>query len=68
MMAAIYDGKLWNDLEMIQGRPFLSYPNNICLALNIDWFNPYKEAQNSAGAIYLVLSTYLDRSDLRKKM
>ena len=51
----IYDGTLWSDFHTIYGRPFLSLPNNLCLALNIDWFNPYKETQYSAGAIYLVI-------------
>lgn len=39
IMGDIYDGKLWNDLQLqfIDGRPFLSIPNNLCLGLNIDW-------------------------------
>ena len=31
------------DLYIIYGRPFLSIPNNLCLGLNIDWFNPFEE-------------------------
>ena len=38
LMADIYDGKVWKDLMMIDGRPFLAVPNNLCLSLNIDWF------------------------------
>ena len=55
LLGDIYDGKLWHDLHTINGRPFLSLPNNLCLALNVDWFNPYKETQYSAGAIYLIV-------------
>ena len=51
----MYDGKLWKDLFVINGMPFLSVPNNLCLALNVDWFNPYEETNYSVGAIYLVV-------------
>ena len=44
---------------MIGKRPFLSQPNNLCLALNIDWFNPYKETQYSVGGIYLTILNLL---------
>lgn len=33
----------------------LLYPGNLCLSLNIDWFNPYKETPYSVGAIYFVI-------------
>ena len=52
-MSDIYDGRVWKELHEIDGDPYLSLPNNLCLALNIDWFNPYKQTQYSAGAIYL---------------
>ncbi len=29
----VYDGRLWSELQVINGRPFLSAPNNLCLAL-----------------------------------
>ena len=32
---------------------FLALPNYLCLSLNVDWFNPYKETPYSVGAIYL---------------
>ena len=51
----IYDGKVWNDLKDIGGRPFLALPNNLCLGLNIDWFRLYEHSPYSAGAIYLVV-------------
>ena len=50
-----YDGQLWNDLQTIDCRPFLAIPNNLCLSLNIDWFNPYEQTPYSVGAIYLAV-------------
>ena len=40
LMGHIFDGKLWNDLMFIDGRPFLSIPNN--LVVTIDWFRVYE--------------------------
>ena len=62
----VYDGKLWGDFQNIDGRPFLSLPNNLCLALNIDWFNPYEQTPYSIGAIYLSVSN-LPRSERYKE-
>ena len=58
----IYDGQIWKDVQNVGGRPFLSNPNNLCLGLNIDWFNPYSETRYSAGAIYLTIFN-LPRAD-----
>ena len=55
IMGDIYDGKVWKDLFVIDGRPFLSIPNHLCLGLNIDWFNPFEETPYSVGAIYIVV-------------
>ena len=54
-MADVYDGDVWKKFQHVDGEPFLAYYGNLCLALNIDWFNPFKEAPYSAGAIYLVV-------------
>lgn len=54
-MADIYDGNVWKEFKHISDEPFLMYPGNLCLSLNIDWFNPLKETPYSAGAIYLVI-------------
>ena len=50
-----YDGKIWKELCSINEHPYLDSPGNLCLSLNIDWFNPYVETQYSVGAIYLVV-------------
>lgn len=62
----IYVGQVWKDFHYIGGSPFLARPGNLCLMLNIDWFNPYDETQYSVGAIYLVVQN-LPRS-LRFKL
>jgi len=51
----IVDGRLWKDFRFVSNRPFLDAPNNVGLALNIDWFNPFENTQCSIGAIYLTL-------------
>ena len=51
----IYEGKVWKEFMSINGRDFLSEPNNFCFMLNIDWFQPFKHTQYSLGVIYLVL-------------
>ena len=50
MMGDIYDGRLWNDLQTINDRPFLSLPNNvstltgsILCVLNLPMSERYKE-------------------------
>lgn len=55
LLGDIYDGQVWNNLQHISGTPYLSMPGNLCLAMNIDWFNPYKDAPYSVGAVYLVV-------------
>ena len=51
----VYEGNVWKCLMHIDGRPFLALPNNLCLAMNVDWFNPYEDSPYSVGAIYLVV-------------
>ena len=45
-------------LHCINGDPYLLLPNNLCLALNFDLFNPYKQTPYSAGAIYLCILNF----------
>ena len=51
--ADIYDGAVWQESNQAGG--FLTHPNSLSLMMNVDWFNPYEEAQYSVGAIYLVV-------------
>ena len=61
----IYDGLVWEKYQAINGRPFLQVPNNLCLILNLDWFNPFKHIEYSVGVIYLVIAN-LPRSERYK--
>ena len=49
----IYDGKIWREFQSWEGVPFLSEDHTYGLMMNIDWFQPFKRAQYSMGAIYL---------------
>ena len=66
-MGDVYDGRLWNEIQYIEGVPFLAAPNklSLCLAVNIDWFNPYDDSPYSVGAVYLVVLN-LPRSECFK--
>ena len=66
LMGDIYDGRIWNDLMMIDGRPFLALPNNLCLSLNVDWFRVYDDSLYSVGPIYAVILN-LPRSERYKE-
>ena len=46
----IYDSKVWQEFLNLSGSPFLTNTGNLCLMLNIDWFNPYEETHYSVGA------------------
>ena len=41
---------------------YLASPCNFCFTMNVDWFNPYKDTEYSAGAIYLTIQN-LPRTD-----
>ena len=49
-LADIYDGDVWNSFF-----DFLSTEHSWCLALNVDWFQPYTHVTDSVGAMYLVV-------------
>ena len=49
----VYDGKMWNDFQHVDGRPFLSLPYNFALQMNVDWFQPYDHITHSEGVIFV---------------
>ena len=55
VMQDVYDGQLWRDCQVVNGRPFLSQPNNLALSLNVDWFRPFKHSPYSLGVLYFVV-------------
>ena len=65
ILTDIYDGAVWKAFQVVNDRPFLQLPNNLCLKLNLDWFNPFKHVQYSVGVLYLVVEN-LPRSERYK--
>ena len=51
----IYDGKVWNDFQVVSGQPFLSGAWGLGLMINVDWFQPYKHTTYSVGVVYLTI-------------
>ena len=49
----IYDGKIWEEFQYVNGSAFLAAPHNIGLMMNVDWFTPFKHTPYSVGAVYL---------------
>ena len=52
-MSDVCDGRVWKDMYAINRNVSLTLPNNLCLALNVDWFDPCKQTPYSARVIYL---------------
>lgn len=56
VMADIYDGVIWKEFQVFQGKEFLKIPRNFAFGRNVDWFQPFKHRKDrSVGVIYLVL-------------
>ena len=54
LLCDIYDGQIWTELP----ETYLKSDDSIlplCLALNVDWFQPFKHTQYSVGALYLTV-------------
>ena len=51
----IYDGKIWNEFCVYDGRSFLANPLSFVFTINLDWFRPFKRSQYSIGAIYMTV-------------
>ena len=58
VMADIYDGEVWKSFLNIDGEEFLNNRYTIGLALNVDWFKPYKHVEYSVGAMYIAILNY----------
>ena len=48
----IYDGKVWEEFQNVNGKPFQSQEDNFAIMLNVDWFNPFKHSPGFVGAFY----------------
>ena len=53
VLGDIYDGRVWKEFQVVNGKPFLNDPYSIAFSLNVDWFQPFKHVTDSVGAIYL---------------
>lgn len=51
----VNDGDIWNEFLCVQGRPFLSQPNNLALVMNVNWFRPFDHSQYSVGVSYFTI-------------
>ena len=51
----VYDGKIWSEFQVYDGRPFLSNPLSFAFTINLDWFRPFKHSNFSIGAIYMTI-------------
>ena len=50
----VYDGLVWEQFQVVNNRPFLQVPNNLCLILNLDWFNPFKHIEYSVDTSSMI--------------
>lgn len=55
VLADIYDGCIWKEWMVYNGRPFLACPHNLAVMLNCDWFQPFDHSCYSVGVLYLVI-------------
>ena len=55
LLTDIYDGRIWKDFLMFDGKEFLAVPNNLAIGLGCDWFQPYKHITYSVRVLYLVI-------------
>ena len=65
ILTDVYDGAIWKAFQVVDNKPFLQVPNNLCMKLNLDWFNPFEHIQYSVGVLYLVVEN-LPRSESYK--
>lgn len=55
ILSDVWDGRVWQDFQVVDGKPFLSEPYSYALMLNVDWYQPYKHLSYSIGVIYLAI-------------
>ena len=53
LLCDVYDGRVWKEFLVVNGKLFLDEPLTFAFSINIDWFQPYKHVTDSVGAIYL---------------
>ena len=61
-LADVFYGRVWKEMQNVDGKPFLPAPRDYAFMLNVDWFQPFKHSLYSVGALYMVLMN-LPRSE-----
>lgn len=51
----VYDGRVWQEFQEVNGKPFLSQSYNVGIMLNCDWFQPFDFSEYSVGVMYAVI-------------
>ena len=57
-----FEGRVWKELQYVDGEPFLAISNNFGLMLNFDWFQPTLHGSESIGVIYMVVMNFQERN------
>ena len=57
-----FEGRVWKELQYVDGEPFLAISNNFGLMLNVDWFQPTLHGSESIGVIYMVVMNFQERN------
>ena len=66
IMCDVFEGRIWNELQVFNGSSFSASSRNYALMLNVDWMQPFEHTQYSVGVMYLVLMN-LPRSERFKR-
>ena len=64
----IYDGKLWNEFQHINGNSALADSHVYAVMINVDWFQPFKHVQASVGAMYLTILNLPRHCDSKERI
>ena len=54
-MTDIYDGRLWQEWQVKNGKDFLASPFSLVTTINLDWFQPFTHVNYSVGVLYMVI-------------
>lgn len=54
-MTDVYDGRLWQEWQVMNGQDFLASPFSLVTTINLDWFQPFTHVNYSVGVLYMVI-------------
>ena len=64
-MTDVYDGRLWEEWQVMDGRDFLASPFSLDTTIYLDWFQPFTHVNYFVGVLYMVILN-LPREQLTK--